>query len=110
MSARSPLMRVEHGGEYASVASTAAPRSTRSGTGTSWPHPDEVIVQDGPEPFAPRSASSTGDERTEWWERSVAAYPPYAEYQERTDRVIPVVLASRVELRGRACRQHRGGP
>jgi hypothetical protein len=37
----------------------------------------------------------TGDERAQWWERAVAAYPPYAEYQERTDRTIPVFVATR---------------
>ena len=37
-----------------------------------------------------------GDERSEWWERAVAAYPPYAEYQARTDRLIPVFIASPV--------------
>jgi len=36
-----------------------------------------------------------GDERATWWERAVAAYPPYAEYQERTERTIPVLIASR---------------
>ena len=38
----------------------------------------------------------SGDERTEWWERAVAAYPPYAEYQSKTDREIPVFVASAV--------------
>jgi F420H(2)-dependent quinone reductase len=38
----------------------------------------------------------SGDERAEWWKRAVAAYPPYAEYQTKTDRLIPVFVASRV--------------
>jgi deazaflavin-dependent oxidoreductase (nitroreductase family) len=90
------LMRVEHDGEYAIVASKGgAPEHP------GWYHnlvanPDEVAIQDGPEPFAVRVREVTGDERAKWWERSVAAYPPYAEYQENTDRQIPVLVATRV--------------
>ncbi|MBK5223501.1 MAG: nitroreductase family deazaflavin-dependent oxidoreductase, partial [Acidimicrobiia bacterium] len=50
---------------------------------------------DGPEPFDAEVRIVEGDERTGWWERAVAAYPPYAEYQEKTDRHIPVFVASR---------------
>jgi deazaflavin-dependent oxidoreductase (nitroreductase family) len=88
------LMRVEHGGEYALVASKGgAPEHPL------WYHnlaanPDEVTVQDGPEPIDVSVRELAGDERSSWWERAVAAYPPYAEYQERTDRQIPVLLAS----------------
>ena len=57
--------------------------------------PTSILVQDGPEPFAVDVRELEGDERAEWWERAVAAYPPYAEYQERTDRVIPVFLATK---------------
>ena len=56
--------------------------------------PHEVTVQDGPEPFAVRVREVTGNERAAWWEHAVAAYPPYAEYQERTDREIPVFVAT----------------
>ncbi|HLI25229.1 MAG TPA: nitroreductase family deazaflavin-dependent oxidoreductase [Acidimicrobiales bacterium] len=92
---KSPLMRVEHGGEYALVASKGgAPDHPQ------WYHnlvadPEALTVQDGPEPFDARVRLVTGAERDEWWARAVAAYPPYAEYQEKTDREIPVFVASR---------------
>jgi deazaflavin-dependent oxidoreductase (nitroreductase family) len=86
------LMRVEHDGSYALVASK----------GGAPEHPEwyfslaadpRVVIQDGPDPrdFVLRELG--GDERAAWWERSVAAYPPYAEYQEKTDRLIPVFVA-----------------
>ena len=87
------LMRVEHDGEYALVASKGgAPRHPV------WyynlqAHPDEVVIQDGPAPFPARVREVTGEERAGWWERAVAAYPPYAEYQQKTDREIPVFVA-----------------
>ncbi|AUG75768.1 nitroreductase [Kitasatospora sp. MMS16-BH015] len=86
-----PLMRVEHGGCYAAVASKGGfPR-----------HPDwyfnlrahpEVDLQDGPALRAMTARELAGEERARWWERAVAAYPPYAEYQAKTARVIPVFL------------------
>jgi F420H(2)-dependent quinone reductase len=88
------LMRVEHDGEYALVASYGgAPRHPV------WYHnlkanPDEVMIQDGPDPFPVTLREVTGDERATWWERAVAAYPPYADYQQKTDRQIPVFVAS----------------
>ena len=92
---KTPLMRVEHEGEYALVASVGgAPRHPL------WYHnlradPRAVTVQDGPELFDAEVREVTGDERAAWWERAVAAYPPYAEYQARTEREIPVFVASR---------------
>jgi deazaflavin-dependent oxidoreductase (nitroreductase family) len=89
------LMRVEHNGEYALVASMGgAPQHPK------WYHnlkasPTEVTIQDGPEPFNVTIRELEGEERTTWWDRAVAAYPPYAEYQGRTSRVIPVLLAQR---------------
>ena len=91
---KTALMRVEHDGEYALVASQGGlPR-----------HPvwyynlradaEAVTIQDGPEPFDVRVREVTGDERAEWWKRAVAAYPPYADYQEHTERRIPVFVAS----------------
>ena len=88
-------MRVEHDGEYALVASMGgAPKHPV------WYHnlkarPDEVVIQDGPEPFDAELRELTGEERDVWWQRAVAAYPPYAEYQERTERTIPVFVARR---------------
>ncbi len=92
---KTPLMRVEHGGEYALVGSQGgAPRDPV------WVHnlrADEtaVMVQDGPEPWDAEVREVTGDERAAWWERAVAAYPPYADYQAATDRTIPVLVARR---------------
>ena len=92
---KTPLMRVEHDGEYALVASMGgAPKHPV------WYHnvtadPDAVVIQDGPDPFDAHVRELTDDERAAWWERAVAAYPPYAEYQERTERTIPVLVARR---------------
>jgi len=57
-------------------------------------HP-EVELQDGPEPHLYRARIAEGAERAEWWERAVAQYAPYAEYQQSTDREIPVFLLER---------------
>jgi deazaflavin-dependent oxidoreductase (nitroreductase family) len=89
------LMRVEHDGEYALVASKGgAPKNPV------WYHnltadPKAVMIQDGPEPFDAQVRELRGAERDVWWQRAVEAYPPYAEYQAKTDRLIPVLLASR---------------
>ncbi|MGH9270015.1 MAG: nitroreductase family deazaflavin-dependent oxidoreductase [Ilumatobacteraceae bacterium] len=91
---KTALMRVEHDGEYALVASLGgAPKHPV------WYHnltasPDEATVQDGPEPFDVTVREIDGDERATWWERAVEAYPPYADYQQKTERVIPVLIAS----------------
>jgi deazaflavin-dependent oxidoreductase (nitroreductase family) len=92
---KTPLMRVEHDGEYALVASVGgAPKHPV------WYHnlvadPTAVMIQDGPEPFDADVRELSGDERTQWWDRAVAAYPPYAEYQTNTERQIPVFVARR---------------
>ena len=94
---KTALMRVEHDGEYALVGSMGgAPKDPV------WVHnlradPTAVMIQDGPEPFDAVVRQVEGDEKAMWWERCVAAYPPYAEYQEATDRQIPVFIASRVD-------------
>ena len=90
-----PLMRVEHDGEYALVASQGG-----SPKHPVWYHnlvadPEHVVLQDGPEPFAVDVRQVEGAERATWWDRAVAAYPPYADYQERTERQIPVFVATR---------------
>jgi deazaflavin-dependent oxidoreductase (nitroreductase family) len=89
------LMRVEHDGEYALVASLGGSPKHPVWYYNLKANPDEVILQDGPEPFEVRVREVTGDEKAAWWDRAVAAYPRYAEYQERTDREIPVFVASR---------------
>ncbi len=87
------LMRVEHAGQYALVASKGGAPDHPDWYHNLRAHPDEVMIQDGPEPFDATVRELEGEERRVWWERAVAAYPPYAEYQEKTDRQIPVLLA-----------------
>src|SRR5258708_5278039 len=89
------LMRVERDGEYAMVASLGGAPKHPVWYYNLKANPDEVTVQDGPEPFGVDVREIDGDERAEWWERAVAAYPPYAEYQARTERTIPVLVARR---------------
>ena len=90
---KSPVMRVEHDGEYAIVASMGGAPKHPVWYWNLKNNPDEVLVQDGPEPWRAEIRELQGDERAVWWERAVKAYPPYAEYQQRTKRVIPVFLA-----------------
>jgi deazaflavin-dependent oxidoreductase (nitroreductase family) len=88
------LMRVEHDGEYALVASYGGAPQHPVWYWNLKAHPDEVLVQDGPEPFRVTVREIDGDERAEWWDRAVAVYPDYADYQRNTDRVIPVLIAT----------------
>jgi F420H(2)-dependent quinone reductase len=89
------LMRVEHGGEYALVASKGGAPENPVWYYNLKANPTSVVIQDGPDPFDAEVREVTGDEKAQWWERAVAAYPPYAEYQQRTDRRIPVLVARR---------------
>jgi F420H(2)-dependent quinone reductase len=88
---KTPLMRVEHGGRYAAVASQGG-----APTHPFWYYnfrgDPRVEVQDGPVKQEMVAREVTGDERAEWWERAVAAYPPYAGYQQKTTRQIPVFV------------------
>lgn len=93
---KTPVMRVEHNGAYALVASVGGAPKNPVWYHNLKAHPDEVTLQDGAEPWRVGVRELEGAEREEWWTRAVAAYPPYAEYQERTSRVIPVFLATRV--------------
>ena len=88
------LMRVTHDGDYALVASKGGAPEHPVWYYNLKAQPDEVTIQDGAAPFEARVREVTGDERAAWWERAVAAYPPYADYQRRTDRHIPVFLAT----------------
>jgi F420H(2)-dependent quinone reductase len=92
---KTPLMRVEHDGQYALVASKGGAPSNPVWYYNLVADPDSVVIQDGPEPFPVAVRQLDGDDRAQWWERAVAAYPPYAEYQEKTERTIPVFLATR---------------
>ncbi|MFG1784149.1 nitroreductase family deazaflavin-dependent oxidoreductase [Rhodococcus oryzae] len=88
---KAPLMRVEHEGEYAIVASLGgAPKHPV------WYHnvvaDPHVELQDGPVKQDMIAREVTGDEKAVWWERAVAVWPDYAEYQKKTDRQIPVFV------------------
>jgi F420H(2)-dependent quinone reductase len=91
---KTPLMRVEHDGEWALVGSMGgAPNNPV------WVHnlradPTAAMVQDGAEPVDVTVREVSGDERAQWWARAVAAFPTYDEYQEKTDRLIPVFVAT----------------
>ena len=93
---KTPVMRVEHDGQYCLVASKGG-----APTHPVWYYnlvasPQEVMIQDGPEPFEVEVRELYGDERAIWWDRAVAAFPPYADYKTRTERKIPVFLAARM--------------
>lgn len=89
------LMRVEHDGEYALVASYGGAPSNPVWYDNMVSH-SEVMIQDGPEPHDFLVREVSGDERAGWWDRSVAVFAPYAGYQVKTEREIPVLVASRV--------------
>jgi F420H(2)-dependent quinone reductase len=92
---KTPLMRVEHDGEYALIASLGGAPHHPVWYYNLQADPTAVTIQDGPEPFDFVVRESTPEEKAVWWERAVAAYPPYADYQEKTSRVIPLLVASR---------------
>ena len=93
---KTALMRVEHEGQYAVIGSLGgAPKNPV------WvynvraePH---VELQDGPEKHDYLAREAEGDERELWWERAVEAYPDYADYQKKTDRVIPVFVLTKTD-------------
>lgn len=92
---RVPLMRVEHEGRYAAVASKGgAPKHPQ------WYHSlranPRIEIQDGTASADYVARELAGPERQEWWARCVAAFPPYAEYQDKTDRLIPVFVCEPV--------------
>ena len=88
---KTPLMRVEHEGAYAAVGSVGGGPKNPVWVYNLRANP-QVVVQDGPDKFELTARELTGAEREAWWERSVAAFPPYAEYQTKTERLIPVFV------------------
>jgi F420H(2)-dependent quinone reductase len=92
---KQPLMRVEHGGEYLMVGSQGGAPTDPAWVANVRKHPDQVTVQDGPEPWDGEARELTGAEKAEWWDRAVAVFPDYADYQKKTTREIPVFLVTR---------------
>ncbi|MFI5955429.1 nitroreductase family deazaflavin-dependent oxidoreductase [Cryptosporangium sp. NPDC051539] len=93
---KTPLMRVEHEGEYAVVASKGgAPENPV------WfynlaknPH---VELRDADQVKDYEARQADGDEYEAWWKRAVEVWPDYAEYQKKTDRKIPVFVLTPIE-------------
>jgi deazaflavin-dependent oxidoreductase (nitroreductase family) len=96
-----PLMRVEHEGRYAAVASQGGAPTHPAWYRNLLAHSD-VLLQDGPDRRAMRAREVDGEEKRIWWQRAVEAFPPYADYQRRTDRQIPLFVLEPVEQPGRA--------
>ncbi|HME49976.1 nitroreductase family deazaflavin-dependent oxidoreductase [Mycobacterium sp.] len=93
---KTPLMRVEHNGQYAVVASLGgAPKHPV------WYHNikanPRVELQDGTATHEYEAREVVGDEKATWWDRAVQAWPDYANYQTKTDRQIPVFVLTRVD-------------
>ncbi|BBY83888.1 nitroreductase family deazaflavin-dependent oxidoreductase [Mycolicibacterium pulveris] len=88
---KTPLMRVEHDGEYAIVASLGGAPKHPVWYHNVKAHP-RVQLQDGAVTRDYEAREVVGDEKALWWGRAVQAWPDYAEYQEKTDRVIPVFV------------------
>ena len=86
-----PLMRVEHDGLYAAVASKGGAPDHPKWYANILKNP-VLDLQDDDRTWTVRARELSGAERDEWWERCVAAYPPYAEYQTKTERLIPVFV------------------
>ncbi|MGH3365633.1 MAG: nitroreductase family deazaflavin-dependent oxidoreductase, partial [Nocardioidaceae bacterium] len=89
---KTPLMRVEHRGRYALVASQGGAPTHPTWYFNLLRHP-HIELQDGPDPQEMTVRLLEGEEEADWWDRAVAAYPDYATYQTRTEREIPVFLA-----------------
>lgn len=89
---KSPLMRVEHEGSYAVVASLGGAPKHPVWYLNLLANPTDVTIQDGADVFDVCAREVEGDEKAAWWARSVAVWPPYDQYQASTDRVIPVVV------------------
>ncbi|WP_147795465.1 nitroreductase family deazaflavin-dependent oxidoreductase [Cellulomonas sp. Y8] len=86
-----PVMRVEHDGAYAVVASLGGAPKHPVWYHNLLAHP-LVELQDGPAKADYTVREVSGAERELWWARAVEAYPDYADYQTRTSRVIPVLV------------------
>jgi deazaflavin-dependent oxidoreductase (nitroreductase family) len=92
---RTPLMRVEHDGQYAVVASLGGAPKNPVWYHNVKAHP-RVELQDGPVTRDYEAREVFDDEKATWWERAVEAWPDYAEYQTKTDRQIPLFVLTPV--------------
>jgi len=88
---KTPLMRVEHDGSYLAVGSKGGAPDNPVWVYNLRKNP-EVVLQDGADKWDMTARELAGAERALWWERAVAAFPPYTEYQQRTQRLIPVFV------------------
>ena len=89
------LMRVEHDGKYAMVGSVGGSAKHPKWYRNLMADPEALMVQDGAERFDATARELHGEEREVWWQRAVEAYATYAKYQEKTKRLIPILLAER---------------
>lgn len=88
---KAAVMRVEHDGSYAAVASQGG-RPQNPGWYFNLLESPDVTVQDGPDIHARRAREVEGNEKARWWARALEVWPDYADYQQRTERDIPVVV------------------
>src|SRR5215472_5526374 len=88
---KTPVMRVEHQGKYLAVGSKGGAPQNPLWVRNLRANP-RIEVQDGPVKQEMAAREISGAERAQWWERAVAAFPPYAEYQQKTSRLIPLFV------------------
>jgi F420H(2)-dependent quinone reductase len=88
---KNPVMRIEHDGVYAAVASKGGAPEHPAWYRNLVEHP-LVEVQDGPSKGDYTARETSGDERELWWKRAVEVWPAYADYQTKTEREIPVFV------------------
>jgi F420H(2)-dependent quinone reductase len=88
------LMRVEHGGAYALVASKGGAPTDPAWLANLRADPINVWIQDGDAPVHMHVRELEGAEYDLWWDRSVAVFPTYADYKAKTDRRIAVLVAT----------------
>jgi deazaflavin-dependent oxidoreductase (nitroreductase family) len=93
---KTPLMRVEYEGAYAAIGSKGGAPDNPVWVYNLRADPD-VVLQDGTQRWAMKAREVSGEERALWWERAVAAFPPYTGYQQRTERLIPVFVLERAD-------------
>ena len=92
---KNPVMRVERDGSYLAVASKGGAPEDPEWAHNFRAHP-EVELQDKADKHTYRARELSGAERAEWWQHAVATWKTYADYQEKTDREIPIFLLERV--------------